>query len=183
MTYRTWGSVVKEEVAEIQQRLRFQGQYFDEETGFHYNRFRYFDPTIGAYQSPDPIGIRGGANVYKYAPNPISWIDPFGLAKTKPNQVNRPADCAKWSLSDNDRECQGHVPGVGHAKYVRKRGTNTWYSADLTGHGGSAFKMFSVSGSTLTHVADLDQFGDIMDKHKSDVGKTVDLNTLRCRDV
>ena len=184
VTYRAWGSVVVEEVHEIEQPVRFQGQYHEVNTGLNYNRYRYFEPGIGRYQSPDPIGLRGGINAFQYAPNPVNWIDPFGLAKKKkPNQANRPADCAKWSLDDNDRECQGHVPGVGHAKYVRKKGTNTWYSVDLTGHGGSAFKMFSVARNTLTHVADLDQFGDIMDKHKSEVGKTVDLDTLQCRDV
>jgi RHS repeat-associated protein len=183
VTYRGWGSAVVEEVLNIQQMMRFQGQYFDDETSLHYNRFRYFEPQTARFLSPDPIGLRGGINIFQYAPNPLTWIDPYGLAKKKPNQANRPADCAKWSLDDSDRECQGHVPGVGHAKYLRKRGTNTWYSVDLTGHGGSAFKMFSVSGSTLTHVADLDQFGDIMDKHKSEVGKTVDLRTLRCKDL
>ena len=47
VTYRTWGNVVTEEVTEIQQRQRFQGQYVDVETGLHYNRFRYYDPGPG----------------------------------------------------------------------------------------------------------------------------------------
>ena len=66
------------------QNLRFQGQYYDEETGLHYNRFRYYDPDIGRFVSQDPIGLAGGINTYQYAPNPISWIDPFGLTKTSP---------------------------------------------------------------------------------------------------
>ncbi|MDC6117325.1 RHS repeat-associated core domain-containing protein [Serratia rubidaea] len=40
--------------------LRFQGQYFDAETGLHYNRYRYYDPQTGSYISQDPIGLVGG---------------------------------------------------------------------------------------------------------------------------
>ncbi|WP_068639415.1 RHS repeat-associated core domain-containing protein [Thauera butanivorans] len=61
------------------QNLRFQGQYYDEETGLHYNRFRYYDPDIGRFVSQDPIGLAGGINTYQYAPNPVTWIDPLGL--------------------------------------------------------------------------------------------------------
>ena len=59
---------------------RFQGQYFDIETGLHYNRFRYFDPDIGRFISQDPIGLHGGNNLYQYAPNPSGWVDPLGLS-------------------------------------------------------------------------------------------------------
>jgi len=55
-----------------------------EETGLHYNRFRYYDPDIGRFISQDPIGLYGGNNLYQYAPNPVTWIDPWGLA-TRPN--------------------------------------------------------------------------------------------------
>ncbi|MBD9416274.1 RHS repeat-associated core domain-containing protein, partial [Pseudomonas sp. PDM16] len=65
----------------VEQRLRFQGQYYDQETGLHYNRFRYYDPDIGRFISQDPIGLRGGINNYQYAPNPVGWIDPVGLIR------------------------------------------------------------------------------------------------------
>jgi len=45
----------------------------------HYNRFRYYDPDCGKFISQDPIGLWGGANLYQYAPNPITWVDPWGL--------------------------------------------------------------------------------------------------------
>ncbi|WP_414464730.1 RHS repeat-associated core domain-containing protein, partial [Klebsiella aerogenes] len=61
---------------------RFQGQYFDAETGLHYNRHRYYDPEISGFISQDPIGLAGGLNVYQYAPNPLGWVDPWGLAKS-----------------------------------------------------------------------------------------------------
>ncbi|MCS6123647.1 RHS repeat-associated core domain-containing protein [Shewanella baltica] len=59
--------------------LRFQGQYYDEESGLHYNHFRYYDPQTGRFISQDPIGLLGGLNHYQYAPNHINWIDPLGL--------------------------------------------------------------------------------------------------------
>ena len=62
----------------------FQGQYYDEETGLHYNRFRYYDPDVGRFVSQEPIRLQGGINLYEYAPNPTFWIDPFGLAKCGP---------------------------------------------------------------------------------------------------
>ncbi|WP_282176057.1 RHS repeat domain-containing protein [Vibrio nereis] len=59
---------------------RFQGQYHDQETGLHYNRFRYYDPIAGRFIHQDPIGLLGGINPYQYAPNPIQYVDPLGLS-------------------------------------------------------------------------------------------------------
>ncbi|WP_375576372.1 DUF6531 domain-containing protein [Paracidovorax oryzae] len=68
----------------VEQPLRFQGQYFDGETGLHYNRFRYYDPVTGRFVHQDPIGFGGGENFYFYGPNPWSWLDPLGLARKRP---------------------------------------------------------------------------------------------------
>ena len=60
--------------------LRFPGQYYDAETGTHYNYFRDYDPGIGRYEQSDPIGIRGGLNSFSYVANsPALGIDPQGL--------------------------------------------------------------------------------------------------------
>jgi RHS repeat-associated protein len=60
--------------------LRFPGQYRDEESGLHYNYHRYYDPDTARYLTADPIGLAGGANPHAYVPNPLDWIDPYGLA-------------------------------------------------------------------------------------------------------
>ena len=89
--YEAWGNTAKViytpvKISQIQvsqneiQPIRFQGQHFDEETGLHYNRFRYYDPDVGMFTTRDPIGLLGGDNVFQYAPNPIGWVDPLGLA-------------------------------------------------------------------------------------------------------
>ncbi|UBM27765.1 HNH endonuclease [Pseudomonas sp. p1(2021b)] len=72
------------EVDEVQQNLRFQGQYFDCETELHYNTLRYYDTGAGRFVTQDPIGLQGGFNLYKYAINPLTWLDPLGLAN-RPN--------------------------------------------------------------------------------------------------
>ncbi|HFQ8567767.1 TPA: DUF6531 domain-containing protein [Escherichia coli] len=51
----------------------------DEESGLYYNRHRHYDPLQGRYITPDPIGLRGGWNMYQYPLNPIQVIDPMGL--------------------------------------------------------------------------------------------------------
>ena len=64
----------------ISQNLRFPGQYYDSETGLHYNFHRYYSPKLGRYLTTDPIGIYGGINLFIYgANNPIKYFDPFGL--------------------------------------------------------------------------------------------------------
>ena len=78
--YGAWGGLEWEEKTEgIHQPLRLQNQYCDEETGLHYNFFRYYDPQLGRFISQDPIGLAGGLNVYRFGPNAQAWVDPLGL--------------------------------------------------------------------------------------------------------
>ncbi len=69
--------------------LRFPGQYFDSETGLHYNYYRDYDPSLGRYIQSDPIGVAGGINPYIYVENnPLIYYDPDGLTlKQKIAQV------------------------------------------------------------------------------------------------
>ncbi|MBK9117017.1 MAG: RHS repeat-associated core domain-containing protein [Betaproteobacteria bacterium] len=65
--------------------LRFSGQYYDTETGLHYNYFRDYDPAIGRYAQSDPIGLSGGNNSYAYVGgDPIRRFDPRGQQVAPP---------------------------------------------------------------------------------------------------
>lgn len=60
--------------------LRLPGQYEDPETGLHYNRHRYYDPSTSRYLTPDPLGTPDGPDPYAYVRNnPLKYIDPSGL--------------------------------------------------------------------------------------------------------
>ncbi len=79
--YDSFGKAVVDMTATVTNNLRFPGQYYDEETGLHYNWNRYYDPSTGRYITTDPIGFEGeDVNLYRYAQsNPINFADPLGL--------------------------------------------------------------------------------------------------------
>ncbi|MCF5794674.1 RNase A-like domain-containing protein, partial [Pseudomonas sp. PA-1-6B] len=81
--YRAFGQIARLDVGKVDNPLRFQGQYFDAESGLHYNRHRYYNPDIGRYLTPDPVKLAGGINGYRYVPNPTGWVDPLGLSCKK----------------------------------------------------------------------------------------------------
>lgn len=75
-----FGSTLLDSNNQIIMNLRFAGQYYDQETGLHYNYFRDYNPKLGRYIQTDPIGLHGGWNTYSYAnANPLRWSDPYGL--------------------------------------------------------------------------------------------------------
>ena len=103
-TYQPFGLAEVSPGAQVENNFRFAGQYFDSETGLHYNYFRYYDPNLGRYLRADPIGLEGGLNIYGYAnANPIKFIDYFGLAYSPHEQgLPRSGKCkmSEWRICE-----------------------------------------------------------------------------------
>ena len=85
--FAAFGEGRVDRVSEVECPIRYPGQYYDRETGLHYNRHRYYDPETGRFISPDPIGLAGGLNLYSYAPNTTGWSDPLGLTVRCPKKM------------------------------------------------------------------------------------------------
>ncbi|WP_394324900.1 RHS repeat-associated core domain-containing protein [Pseudomonas chlororaphis] len=111
--YRAYGNLAALDVSEIDNPLRFQGQYFDTETGLHYNRHRYYNPSSGRFLTPDPIKLAGGLNNYKYVNNPTGRVDPLGLNECPGANEGKPE--SKDRTPENNAKVEEGAP---HPPYV-----------------------------------------------------------------
>ena len=172
-TYRSWGAIELLAINELEQNLRFQGQYFDYETGLHYNTFRYYDPEVGRFVTQDPIGLGGGVNFYQYAPSPVTWVDPWGLAFKSVNFAGSPD---LFPISGNQKnivsiQLQGSrgrdfteafkEAGLTKAQ-VKSVGKYTWHHLDdfdpSTGKGTMQLITQSAHEASLPHTGSVAQF-------------------------
>ncbi|MFU2315195.1 RHS repeat-associated core domain-containing protein [Rahnella sp. PCH160] len=97
----------------LRQPIRMQGQHYDEESGLHYNRHRYYDPALGRYITQDPIGLRGGWNLYGYPLDPVLGMDPLGLAACTVLFPDYPIEYAEGKTST---WLGGHAGSLGYDK-------------------------------------------------------------------
>jgi RHS repeat-associated protein len=88
---------------------RWPGQYEDAEIGLSYNRFRYYDASLGSFVSQDPMGVEAGLNLHSYVPDPLIWTDPLGLT------FRGPAATFDW-----EHILSGHHPdGARYAESIK----------------------------------------------------------------
>jgi RHS repeat-associated protein len=100
--------------AKFELNLRGSNQYFDAETGLHYNYHRYFDPKVGRYLTPDPIGQAGGLNLYAFVEgDAANFTDPLGLQRLTTDAQVRDASFAD-KLGETFRRAveQTRLPGA-----------------------------------------------------------------------
>ncbi|MFJ8885943.1 putative T7SS-secreted protein [Streptomyces sp. NPDC102402] len=89
-----WGTTTWTISSRTYTPLRFPGQYFDPETGLHYNVHRYYDPETARYITVDPLGLDPAPNALTYVTNPHIWADPLGL---KPCKIRVSPVAADWA--------------------------------------------------------------------------------------
>ncbi len=152
--YQVWGNSVRE-VREPyyieEQNLRFQGQYLDRETGLHYNTFRFYDPDVGRFTTPDPIGLAGGINLYEYAPNPIVWTDPLGYKGCNVKAGDGKTHDIVLELTRKQyKQTFGHIADV-----IKARGKNIFTIDRL---GAADNRKASLAGHPSVKALDRDEF-------------------------
>ena len=109
----------------FQFNLRFAGQYFDQETGYHYNYHRYYNPKVGRYLTSDPIGLAGGFNSYGYAYNrPYMASDVYGLYTIF---IGGAMDHEPFQLVPG-------TPAIGSATWIIRRVRDGFRNNFLVGH-------------------------------------------------
>ncbi|GAA0444193.1 putative T7SS-secreted protein [Streptomyces olivaceiscleroticus] len=110
-----WGTTTWNADATAYTPLRFPGQYFDPETGLHYNYFRYYDPGTCRYASPDPFGLAPAPNPTLYVHNPHTWTDRLGLAPDYEDSVpiyRTPKGAHAEHELINGPDPANHQPGI-----------------------------------------------------------------------
>ncbi len=95
--YDSFGQIILQ-TGSITNPYTYTAREYDSETGLYYYRARYYDAKMGRFISEDPIGIKGGINLYAYTGNnPINFTDPFGLLTVWPGKC---LECDKEALED-----------------------------------------------------------------------------------
>ncbi|MEU4359924.1 putative T7SS-secreted protein [Streptomyces virginiae] len=104
-----WGTTAWARDSETYIPLRSPGQYYDPETGFHYNYFRHYDPETGRYTSPDPLGLAPAPNPVAYVDNPNTGCDPLGLMPkyTKEEKAQKAKQDSLNAIDDIVERAQG----------------------------------------------------------------------------
>lgn len=113
---------IERETGTLDQPIALPGQYRDVETGLIYNYRRYFDPRLMAYLSPDPLGHVAGDNLYAYAADPYTKVDPLGLST---------------SDYDQSKATPHRIVEINGVKYVEFDAADAWANGDNVNYGGS----------------------------------------------
>ena len=120
--------------------FQYAGYYAHQGSGLNLTWYRSYDPVIGRWQARDPIGIKGGINLYGYVGNnPVNLWDPLGLSPSDwwdiPAKIGRAQEIA----NDEKAKHHGHNDcddANRHAEWSKRMADELggWFS-DLVGTG------------------------------------------------
>jgi len=161
--YTAWGRLKKDErvYQNAHQPFRLQNQYYDEETGLHYNLMRYYEPEAGRFVNQDPIGLLGGENLYAFAPNAQGWVDWLGL-HSDPDLLNR-INKVTAAMSEGDRSRTTYAlarvtTSSGRSEiWIASAGKKGWVSRALQRIAGSDEVINNVHRSNKNHLNDAER--------------------------
>ena len=161
--YTAWGRLKKDGrvYKDAHQPFRLQNQYFDEETGLHYNLMRYYEPEAGRFVNQDPIGLLGGENLYWFAPNTQSWVDWLGL-HSDPDLLNR-ITRVMGAMSEGDRSRTTYAlarvtTSSGRSEiWMASAGQRGWVSPTLREAAGADEVIHNTYGNNKNHINDAER--------------------------
>ena len=161
--YTAWGRLKKDGrvYKDAHQPFRLQNQYFDEETGLHYNLMRYYEPEAGRFVNQDPIGLLGGENLYWFAPNTQSWVDWLGL-HSDPDLLNR-ITRVMGAMSEGDRSRTTYAlarvtTSSGRSEiWMASAGQRGWVSPTLRQAAGADEVIHNTYGNNKNHINDAER--------------------------
>jgi len=144
--------------------MRYPGQFYDVESGLHYNGFRTYEPRTGRYVESDPIGLLGGYNTYAYVTsNPLSLVDPFGLQTVlilRTEDVNpqawvKASEFEASKAKEKCPQCNVVTKDVNRVEQLNDeiRSNSDIISVIIIGHSGPAAIYFGTSASPDTNLA------------------------------
>ncbi|MER7397607.1 putative T7SS-secreted protein [Streptomyces sp. NPDC000151] len=146
-----WGTTTWNADATAYTPLRFPGQYFDPETGLHYNCFRYYDPGTARYLSPDPLGLSPAPNPAAYVHNPMASTDVLGLAPCPPDQDRRAQPPAHGEGNGNDWAKSVTQKGrTDNSQVISGHGYYEFGAGDMTVPSGTWLKFYVEDGQRLS---------------------------------
>ncbi|MBZ4014188.1 hypothetical protein CCS38_00055 [Streptomyces purpurogeneiscleroticus] len=146
-----WGTTTWNADATAYTPLRFPGQYFDPETGLHYNYFRYYDPVSARYTSSDPLGLTPAPNPATYVDNPSAATDALGLSPCPPTQDRRPEPPSHGEGNGNDWAKSVTQKGrTDNSQVISGHGYYEFGAGDMTVPSGTWLKFYVEDGKRLS---------------------------------
>jgi RHS repeat-associated protein len=112
-SYDAFGNLLTPQASGDTNRYLFSTKEFETRSGLSYFGGRYYDPEVGRWATPDPLGFVDGVNPYLYVnDNPVNLVDPYGLCGQ--NIGERVLDWANDNIFNNPELAPLFaLPGVG----------------------------------------------------------------------